>query len=169
MTRSREATAAWQQHGARFRPMYPRPQHKEPAHLLQHHPPPTCAVAAHRCRGAAPTMRARAVWVAHRHRINGGENASAEHMGRRRRRHCRCARPVPPNASLANFPGGRQVQEYLQCCAAFTKIFNGEQLLLRKMKEKPGNSRMFATELWRGVRGGRVCAACGDALRALRQ
>ena len=43
-----------------------------------------------------------------------GQHQSAEHMGRRRRRHCRCARPVPPNASLRlaapteRLPGGRQ-------------------------------------------------------------
>ena len=30
-----------------------------------------------------------------------GQHQSAEHMGRRRRRHCRCARPVPPNAGTA--------------------------------------------------------------------
>lgn len=43
-----------------------------------------------------------------------GQHQSAEHIGRRRRRHCRCARPVPPNASLRlaapteRLPGGRQ-------------------------------------------------------------
>jgi len=34
-----------------------------------------------------------------------GQHQSAEHMGRRRRRHCRCARPVPPNASLLQTGG----------------------------------------------------------------
>ena len=43
-----------------------------------------------------------------------GQHQSAEHVGRRRRRHCRCSRPVPPNASLRlaapteRLPGGRQ-------------------------------------------------------------